>query len=200
MSGRGGSGSQRSSWWARLHPRHHPRVLAAAALAASAVLGSVQASNAPLASTPPNSVTTPIVEPLDPIPHVCANRDPHAGIYHPARLVVVNPCQTVTGTIAALRAEPDGDYHIRVTLDAPYAQLINDANRQLQHGDLIVEIPCVNPVTQADAKSTCAAISAQLKLSPPAVGQHVSITGPYVNDHQHGWMEIHPVYLWTPAP
>jgi hypothetical protein len=199
MSIRAATPRRRSSWWARLHPRHHPRTVAALALAASLGLGSVQASNAPPASTFPSSASG-IVDSADASPHVCANRDPHAGIYHPARLVVVNPCQTVTGTVAAIKKEADGDYHIRVTLDAAYAQLINDANRQLQHGDLIVEIPCVNTVTQADAKSPCAAIDPQLKLTPPAVGQHVSITGPYVNDHQHGWMEIHPVYIWAPMP
>jgi len=68
------------------------------------------------------------------------------------------------------------------------------------HGDLVVEIPCVNTVTQADAVAVCTSIDVRLKLTAPAIGQHVSITGPYVNDGQHGWMEIHPVYEWHALP
>ncbi len=137
----------------------------------------------------------------DPSPHICANRDPHSGIYHPTRLVVLNPCMTVTGTIDLIRPpEGDGDYHILVALDPPYRQLINQANTDKQRGDLVIEIICVNPVTQADAKTVCARVDPRLKLAAPAVGQHVSITGPYVNDHDHGWQEIHPVYEWHAAP
>ena len=34
-------------------------------------------------------------------------------------------------------------------------------------------------------------------LAPPALGATVSVTGPYVLDADHGWMEIHPVWSIT---
>jgi len=198
----------------RLHPRprtertpqpgfrlHKGHALSLLALLLSFSAAAAQVNYAPVASpgfSPPQAAVaqgdqgeTPDVE-----PGLCARRDPKSGIYHPARLTVINPCQTVTGTVAALRPEGDGDYHIRVTLDPPYAHLINQTNIDKQHGDLVVEIPCVNPVTQADAQATCSRIEPRLKLQAPKVGQHISVTGPYVNDGEHGWNEIHPIYEW----
>ena len=55
-------------------------------------------------------------------------RDPTEHVYHPDRLQLRNPCMTVTGTVAAVRSEPDGDYHILLRLDPPFAGLINARN------------------------------------------------------------------------
>lgn len=130
----------------------------------------------------------------------CAGHDPKEGVYHPDRLVVRNPCLTVTGTVHLVRAEPDGDYHIRLVLDPPYADLVNDRNRTEQQGGLVVEIVCDNPVSQQDAVATCASVSSALRLPPPSLGAHISVTGPYVLDTSHGWMEIHPLYEHHSAP
>lgn len=130
----------------------------------------------------------------------CAGHDPKEGVYHPDRLIVRNPCLTVTGTVRLVRAEPDGDYHIRLALDPPFADLVNDRNRAEQQGGLVVEIVCDNPVSQQDAVATCASVSSALRLPPPSVGAHISVTGPYVLDTSHGWMEIHPLYEYHATP
>lgn len=130
----------------------------------------------------------------------CTGHDPKEGVYHPDRLIVRNPCLTVTGTVRLVRAEPDGDFHIRLALDPPYANLINERNRAEQQGSLVVEIVCDNPVSQQDAVATCASVSSALRLPPPSAGAHISVTGPYVIDASHGWMEIHPLYEYRSAP
>ncbi len=121
-------------------------------------------------------------------------------VYHPARLQVINPCITVTGRIAKRKAEPDGDVHIQLRLDAPYKNLLNDRNKIAQNGNLVLEPICVGPVTQADAKSACNNFTNKVHI--PAIGTHVSVTGAYVQDNQggHGWREIHPVTSMTPIP
>jgi len=112
-------------------------------------------------------------------------------VYHPDRLKVLNPCMTVTGTIEAEKPEPDGDYHIRLKLDAGQEKLLNAKNVSGQHGDLVIEPVCQHSVTQADAVSACQGFQSSLVI--PAVGTHVSVTGPYVLDQTHGWTEIHPI-------
>jgi hypothetical protein len=102
-----------------------------------------------------------------------------AGIYHPARLQVMNACETVSGTVDKVIHEADKDYHIRLKLDSQYANLINAKNTSQQYGDLVVEI------IPMDAG----------KVPVPAVGQHISVTGAYVKDNDHGWMEIHPAWF-----
>jgi hypothetical protein len=65
-------------------------------------------------------------------------------------------------------------------------------NNQAEQGNLIFEIVCKYPVTQADAKAACQAFKNTVKLPP--VGSHVAITGSWVKDMDHnGWLEIHPV-------
>ncbi len=125
-----------------------------------------------------------------PVPSVCRNPTEH--VYHPYRLQLHNACQTVTGTVYAVRTEADGDYHILLKLDAQYANLINSANVSGEHGDLVLEPVCELPVTQQDAIATCAGVSPT--IARPAIGSHVSATGAYVLDADHGWMELHP--LW----
>ncbi len=125
---------------------------------------------------------------------VCLGRDPHEHVYHPARLVLIAPCVTATGVVAHLKLEPDGDSHIQLALDPGQERLLNDANRTGQKGNLVLEIVCVGPVTQADAVSACAGWTQTLR-NPPA-GAHISVTGPHVLDTAHGWQEIHPVFEW----
>ncbi len=129
---------------------------------------------------------------LAPATSACNGRDPRANVYHPNRLRLLEPCKTVTGVVAFVRREPDGDYHIGLRLDPGQEGLLNAKNNTEQSGALIVEIICANPVTQADAISACATY--HNTLSAPTVGSHISATGPYVLDLDHGWNEIHPVY------
>ena len=123
-------------------------------------------------------------------------RSPTEHVYHPYRLEVRNPCLTLTGIVDRIKDEPDGDYHVRLHLDAPFAQLINAANVAQQAGDLILEPVCIHAITQADAVSACAGFTNSMSVPPP--GTHVVATGAYVLDTDHGWMELHP--LWDIHP
>ncbi len=115
-------------------------------------------------------------------------------VYNPDRLQIVNTCITASGTVDALRAEADGDYHVILHLDSAYSNLTNVANDQYQNGDLVVEIICaISPITQQDAVSACQNYANHITV--PAMGQHIIVSGPYVLDNDHsGWAEIHPVY------
>ena len=110
-------------------------------------------------------------------------------------------CITVTGTIVdatngkkadGVRHEADGDTHGWLKVDPEFANLLNAGNKSAEGGNLVFEIVCEFPVTQADAKSACQAFNSAVKI-PPA-GSHVRIVGSYVQDTNHAkWMEIHPV-------
>lgn len=112
------------------------------------------------------------------------------------RLVPQKLCTTVTGTIMHGIPEKDGDWHIRLKLDAPYASMLNARNKASQHGHLVVEPMCANAVTQADTKQekVCDGFS-QTLYNPTMNGKRVSVTGAFVTDVEagHGWNEIHPV-------
>ena len=115
-------------------------------------------------------------------------------VYNPDRLQLVSSCITASGIVYALRSEADGDYHVILHLDSAYSNLTNAANDQYQNGDLVLEIVCAtSPITQQDAVSACQNYSNRITV--PAMGQHIIVSGPYVLDNDHsGWAEIHPVY------
>ena len=108
---------------------------------------------------------------------------------------LLNPCVTVTGTVESLEPEADGDVHIRLRLDSGIAcagqPCTNSGNVSGQHGDLLLEPVCEHTVTQADAVPACADYHNPLPI--PAVGAHISASGPWVLDADHGWLEIHPL-------
>ena len=128
-------------------------------------------AGAETAATAPSSA-------MDPSSAKCRVQ-PLAGVYHPYRLHVVKSCVTVSGTVLAVRHEPDHDYHINLGLDKRYRNLINANNTRYEHGALVVE---VIPMDQHD-------------VPIPRVGQHITVTGSYVDDTDHGWMEIHPAWF-----
>jgi hypothetical protein len=113
-------------------------------------------------------------------------------VYNPSRLQIVDSCITITGTIDSIRAEKDGDLHIRLSVDSQYSHLINQANTDNQFGDLVLEPICVREVTQASAIAACQNFRQAIDIQP--VGTHVRVTGSYVLDHEHSdWAEIHPI-------
>lgn len=124
--------------------------------------------------------------------------DPHAHVYSPDRLQLLDPCVLVTGTVAVIRSEKDGDLHVLLGLDAGQAQYINAANVSAEQGDLVLEPVCITTPTQTDATAACAGYTNPLPI--PAIGTHVAVTGAWVLDVDHGWMEIHPVSAFNRAP
>lgn len=122
-------------------------------------------------------------------------------VYNPSRLLVLQNCVTITGTIVdatnhhepdAVRHEKDGDTHGWLKVDPQFAGLINAGNTSDEAGNLVFEIVCHYTVTQPDAKSACQGF-ADSQVIPPA-GTHVAITGTLVREKNHAkWNEIHPV-------
>jgi hypothetical protein len=150
------------------------------------------------ATNPPACNTNVCSNGATDFPHctVSTCRDPasiKSHVYNPSRLQIVKQCISASGTVDRVIEENDGDVHLRLGLDYPYANLTNSANDQYQYGDLVVEIICVGPITQADAVSACQGYTNNISI--PDVGEHVTVSGPYVLDTEHyNWAEIHPVY------
>lgn len=131
-----------------------------------------------------------------------------ANVYHPYRLKVVKPCVTVSGTVMSVRSEDDGDVHFDVALDPAYRQLLTSTNFVDQHGWLVVEIVpadepgCTPGQPPRPAHGTYNyGICTGADESPPSLGSHVLVTGPYVLDEDHGgWAEVHPAWAIGSSP
>ena len=131
-----------------------------------------------------------------PRPGQCGSPTDH--VYRPYRLRLINACLTVSGTIATIRSEADGDYHVLLALDPQYRSLLQPANLTDQGGNLVLEPVCQHEVTQADAVGPCLGSTAQIPIPPP--GTHVLATGAYVYDLDHGaWAELHPLFEIHPG-
>jgi hypothetical protein len=157
---------------------------------------------------------SPAVPPATPTPPASvAPCDPTISdhVYHPNRLIVKQECIEVTGTIVdatakqsthhadGTRHEKDGDTHGWLKVDPEFENLLNTGNKSDEDGNLVFEIICKFPVTQADAKAACQGYTDHVTLPP--VGSHVRIVGRYVQDTFHAkWMEIHPVTSITVVP
>ena len=161
------------------------------------------------AQTPANlpTPTTPVTAP----PSTECDSSLSAHVYHPSRLIVKQDCIAITGTIVdatanqstkepdGTRHEPDGDTHGWLKVDPGLESLLNSGNINDEGGNLVFEIICRFPVTQADAKTACQGFTDHVSLPP--VGSHVRIIGSYVQDTFHGqWNEIHPVTSITVIP
>jgi hypothetical protein len=122
-------------------------------------------------------------------------------VYHPYRLLVMNECVTVSGTIVdasngrnpdGVKHEADGDTHGWLRLDRQFTNLLNNGNMIAQNGNLVFEIVCHYQVTQADAKPACSTFGDHTVIPP--IGSHVRMSGAFVQDNNHArWNEIHPV-------
>jgi hypothetical protein len=105
-----------------------------------------------------------------------------AGVYHPSRLNVKSRCRAVNGTVRKVIFEAyDGDVHIDLRLDPGFEGYLSDGNDGVG-GNLIVEL-----IPQDRSR-----------VAVPAEGQRVQVVGPWVEDSQHGWNEIHPAW-WVSA-
>ena len=112
-------------------------------------------------------------------------------VYDPSRLKVLDQCKVVTGVIEEQDANEDGDEHMLLKLDVGQDDLLTKRNLKKKNGDLVIEVVCANPVTDKKAVETCRGYSNPIKI--PNVGDHVRVTGSYVNDTHNDWTEIHPV-------
>jgi hypothetical protein len=131
----------------------------------------------------------------------CRSGNPLANVYHPYRLQLITACSTVAGVVESVRHEDDGDYHIDILLDSPYGGMLDAGNLTYQHGWLVLEIvPADEPgcVKGTPPRPTVGTynygICTGANETPPSVGQHIWVTGPYVIDHWHDWAEIHPIW------
>jgi hypothetical protein len=121
--------------------------------------------------------------------------------YKPERLKVLAPCVTFRGVIVdathgkrkdGVRKEADGDTHGWLHLDKGQEKYLNKGNMDFEDGNLVFEIVCRFPVSQADAKAACKNYKNTVNLPP--VGTHVAMTCPWVQDDNHAhWNECHPV-------
>jgi hypothetical protein len=185
-------------------PRHPRRVRRLAPLSLLFMSACTVTSVAPSPAASPSSAGSSAPATVGVEPSVSASGEPPASVcrspaehvYHPGRLLVLNPCMTVTGAVDRIKEERDGDYHVRLHLDAPYADLVNAENVAQQAGDLILEPVCIHAITQADAVSACVGFTNPMVIPTP--GTHVVATGAYVLDTDHGWTELHP--LWDIHP
>ena len=102
------------------------------------------------------------------------------GVWDPDRLLVLNPCQTITGRVDVSDLpqylSDDGDIHNEFILDPQYRHLLTD--QQETYGTLVVEL------MPRDA--------GHLPVLP--VGPKLTLRGALVYDTGHAWTELHPVY------
>jgi len=112
-------------------------------------------------------------------------------VYDPTRLEVLDKCKTVTGVIVEKNADPDGDEHMLLKLDAGQENLLKKKNYTKKDGNLVIEAVCINHITRKIAKGICKGYVNNVYL--PKVGDHVKVTGSYVLDTHNGWAEIHPI-------
>jgi hypothetical protein len=112
-------------------------------------------------------------------------------VYDPKRLNILDKCKTVTGVVVERNADPDGDEHMLLKLDAGQEKLLEKRNYTKKDGNLVIEAVCINHITRKKAKGICKGYVNNVKL--PNIGDHVRVTGSYVLDSHNGWTEIHPI-------
>jgi len=99
----------------------------------------------------------------------------------------------VTGIVAEIAREPDGDSHIWLRVDRGYEYLLNAENHFQARAALLAEIIPDCPLSTNPPDANTAAKCPPSRLPMPLIGDHIAIDGPWVLDTGHGWNEIHPV-------
>ena len=89
--------------------------------------------------------------------------------------------------------EADGDHHIWFRVDAGYDHLLNAENHFQARPAMLAEITPDCPLGANPPDGNAAARCPPAPLPIPAIGDHISVRGPWVLDKDHGWNEIHPV-------
>jgi hypothetical protein len=160
-------------------------------------------------TSPPATRTSPKTRPAK-YPGCHTEGDPRAGVNTPLRLLVRDPCIRVRGIAGCIFTDKgDGDTHIALLLNAA------DAAKYLTPGNaswtcdsdqgsntaprLVIEVIPQHCVVRPD---NCADRGHFTDPPIPKNGQHVTITGPWVQDTstKQGrtlWSEIHPAWRIT---
>lgn len=112
-------------------------------------------------------------------------------VYDPGRLYITLPCASITGVVDAIETEVDGDGHVLIKLDPQYQNLVDAFNKIFTHGDLLGEVICHDKIDEKEALDYCGDYISDVKI--PVVGSRVKMSGSYILDISHAWMEIHPV-------
>lgn len=175
-------------------------VLGAACSAVPAPASVVVLSPLPSASspaTPGNRIpATSILPTPTPLPdRLCGGLPPLDQVDRPERLLLIDVCRTVTGTVVAQRPRGDGDLLVGLRLDWQFeATLLNLRNMLDEGGNLILDVPCADPAIHV---SRCPEHAPGISI--PDAGSRIAVTGPFVQDREHGWNAIHPVRSITPT-
>ena len=94
-----------------------------------------------------------------------------AGVYHSERLHVRDRCVVAAGVVTRATFEGyDGDVHLDLRPD--------DAKLAGGRDALVVEVLPQDRLT----------------VTIPEVGTRVTVVGPWVDDLEHGWREVHPAW------
>ena len=128
-----------------------------------------------------------------PGPDGCRSGAPEAGVWAPDRLQVRSPCALAEGVVVEVVREVDGDRHIWFRVDPGYEHLLNADNHFQARPAMLAEITPDCPLDTNPPDGGTAARCPPTSLSIPAIGDHISVRGPWVLDKDHGWNEIHPV-------
>lgn len=146
-----------------------------------------------------------------PFPGCHPTRDPRAGVNTPLRLIVRSRCIRVRGIAGCIFTDrDDGDTHIALLLASAKAagKYLTPGNRSWtcdsdQGSDtaprLVIEVIPQHCTVRPD---NCADLGHFTDPQIPLNGQHVTITGPWVQDtsKKQGrtlWSEIHPAWRIT---
>ena len=125
------------------------------------------------------------------LPTFCVAQKTHQKwrhVYDANRLQLITDSISVVGVVHKLTDEIDGDIHIQLRLDSYYSKLLNKRNYLTQDSCLVIELICVNE----SVFKKCNNYNNDVWL--PEIGDLIEVTGAYVFDKRHRWMEIHPVY------
>jgi hypothetical protein len=119
-------------------------------------------------------------------------------VHDPKRLAIVTSCITVTGTLIESHSSDDGDIDMDLDLDPQFKYLLNQGNITKTNGYLHIEAICQAPVHPdvPAAMVSCGTFHGTVPI--PANGTYVRVTGVYLEDNDHGWMEIHPITAMAP--
>jgi hypothetical protein len=114
-------------------------------------------------------------------------------VYLRDRLRVLDACQAISGIVADVGLETDGDLVMELIPDPQYISILRPGNRSNPdaHGHLIVEVPCQGPTTEAAPRVACASFTGT-RIPVPTMGSHIVAAAHWVEDLNHAaWGELH---------